>query len=156
MNLIRILFAALLLATGAFSAAHAKDLCGKSADPLVVEYPSGGSISLSYQICLSGLSHPDIYWDSSMTYTNVSFDGLYQINGSVGMRLTWANNSIGSLVFKNGPLTFTVGGKQYAVTFNDLTFNFNDRFQLQNTTGTLTINGVTVAADSAYLGYLLR
>lgn len=47
-------------------------------------------------------------------------------------------------------------GEQYAVAFNDLAFNFNDRFQLQNTTGTLSINGLTVDADNAYLAYLLR
>ena len=51
---------------------------------------------------------------------------------------------------------YEAGGKTYAVVFNDLAFNFNERFQLQNTTGSLTINGLTVAADSAYPAYLLR
>lgn len=156
MNLIRLLLTALMLVAGAFGAAHAQDLCGKSSNPLVVEYPRGGSISLSYQICITDLRHPSLYWETSMTYNNVSFDGSYQINGTVDMRLTWTNDAIGSLVFKNGPLTFSVGGKQYAVTFNDLAFNFDDRFQLQSTTGSLAINGHPVAADSAYLGYLLR
>jgi hypothetical protein len=156
MKLIRMLFAVLLLAVGAFGSAHAQDLCTKSPKPLTADYPNGGNITLSYQICLSGLSHTSVYWDSSMTYNHVSFDGSYQIDGSVDMQLNWANDSIGSLVFKNGPLTFTVSGRQYAVTFNDLAFNFNDRFQLQNTTGSLTINGLPVAADNAHLAYLLR
>ena len=156
MKLVRNLFAVLLLAVGAFAPAHAKDLCGNSPKPLVVDYPNGGSLSLSYQICITELSHPSIYWDSSMTYNHVSFDGSYQIDGTVDMRLNWASEAIGSLIFRNGPLTFTVGGKQYAVVFNELAFEFNDRFQLQNTTGSLTINGLTVAADSAYLTYLLR
>lgn len=156
MKLIRNLFAVLLLAVGVFASAHAQNLCGNSPKPLVVDYPDGGSISLSYRICITELSHPSIYWDSSMTYNHVSFDGSYQIDGTVDMRLNWASNAIGALIFRNGPLTFTVGGKQFAVVFHDLAFNFNDRFQLQNTTGSLTINGVTVAADSAYLPYLLR
>lgn len=156
MKLIRNLFAVLLLAIGALGSVHAQDLCGKSSKPLVIDYPDGGSISLNYQICITDLSHPSIYWDSSMTYNNVSFDGSYQINGTVDMRLNWASDAIGSLVFRNGPLTFTVGGKSFTVAFNDLAFNFNDRFQLQNTSGSLTINGLPVAADNAYLAYLLR
>lgn len=156
MYLIRLLLTALLLAAGSFGAAHAQDLCGKSSNPLVIEYPGGGSISLSYQICITDLRHPSLYWESSMTYNNVSFDGTYQINGTVDMRLNWASDAIGSLVFRNGPLTFTVGGKSFTVVFNDLAFSFNDRFELQNTTGSLTINGVTAAADNAYLAYLLR
>ena len=156
MNLMRILFAALLLGIGASSPAYAQDVCVKSPEAVVVDYRGGGSITISYQICVSGLSHPSIYWDSSMTYRNVSFDGSYQIDGTVDMRLNWTSDTIGSLVFRNGPLTFTVGGKQYVVVFNDLAFNFNDRFQLQNTTGSLLINGLTVDADNAYLAYLLR
>ncbi|MFA6310557.1 MAG: hypothetical protein WCV99_14995 [Sterolibacterium sp.] len=156
MNLIRLMFTALLLAAGAFGAAQAEDLCGKSANPLVVEYPGGGNISLSYRICITDLRHPSLYWESNMTYNNVSFDGTYQINGTVDMRLDWASDAIGALVFRNGPLTFTVGGKSFDVVFNDLAFNFNDKFQLQNTTGSLTINGVTATADNAYLAYLLR
>jgi len=154
MNLLRALLAVLLLGLGASSPAYAQDLCTSSPKPLTADYPSGGVISLSYRICVSGLSA--IYWDSSMTYNDVSFDGSYRISGTVDMRLNWDKDAIGSLTFRNGPLTFTVGGKQYAVTFNDLTFSFNDRFQLQTTTGTLTINGVTVGADNAYLAYLLR
>jgi len=156
MNLIRTLLAVLLLGVGAAAPAYAADLCTKSPKPLVVDYPAGGSISLSYQVCISGLSHPSVYWDSSMTYNNVSFDESYRIDGTVGMRLNWASDGIGSLVFKNGPLTFTVGGKPYSVVFNDLAFEFNDRLQPANTSGSLTINGLTVAADSAYLAYLLR
>jgi len=156
MNLIRALLALLAIGFGASTAAYAGDLCTKSPKPLVIDYPAGGSITLDYRICLSGPSHPSIYWESSMTYNDVSFDGSYRINGTVDLRLNWASDAIGSLVFKNGPLTFTVGGKQYAVVFNELAFEFNDSFQLANTTGSLTINGLTVAPDSAYLAYLLR
>jgi len=155
MKLIHLLLAAILL-SGMFSSVHARDLCTASAKPLTVDYPDGGNISLSYQICLSGSNHPSIYWNSSMTYKHVSFDGSYQIDGTVDLQLNWANEAIGSLVFKNGPLTFTVGGKPYVVTFKDLTFNFNDKFQLLNTTGTLAVNGMPVAADDAYLAYLVR
>jgi len=156
MKLIRTLLAVLLLGVGAFIPAYAQDLCTNSDKPVVVNYPHGGKISLSYQICISGLSHPSIYWDSSMTYDNVSFDGSFQVNGIVDMKLHWANDSIGSLAFSNGPLTFTVGAKKYAVVFNQLTFNFDDSFQLVSTTGSLTINGTTVDADNAYLVYLIR
>ena len=154
MKLIRAVL--LAIALGAAAPVYAGDICTKSPKPLAVNYPAGGAVSVSYQVCISGLTHPSIYWDSSLTYSNVSFDGSYQINGTVDLRLNWASNTIGSLVFNNGPLTFTVGGKPYAVVFNDLAFEFDDRFQLQKTTGSLTINGLTVAADSAYLTYLLR
>lgn len=156
MNRIRIFLAVLLLGSGFCTAAWAQDACTKSPKPLTVAYAGGGSVSMTYQICISGLSHPSIYWDSSMTYNNVSFDGSYVINGTVDIQLNWTNDSIGSLVFKNGPLTFTVGGKHYAIAFNNLAFNFNDRFEVQNTTGTISINGMTVAADNAYLAYLFR
>lgn len=156
MNAIRILFALLILGAGAVGSAEGRDFCTKSSTPLVVDYPSGGSISLSYQVCISGSSHPSIYWDSSMTYDHVSFDGAYQINGTVDLQISWTRDSIGSVVFKNGPLIFTVAGKQHIVSFNNLSFNFDDSFHLNDTTGTLTIDGLTVPAESAYLKYLLR
>ena len=156
MNPVRTLFSVLLLAVGVIGSAHAQDLCTKSPKPLTATYAGGGNITVSYQICLTG-SHPTaVYWDSSMTYDKVSFDGSFQVDGSVDMRLNWSNDAIGSLVFRNGPLIFTVDGDQYVITFNNLTFNFDDGFQLLGTTGTLTVNGLTVAADKAYLAYLFR
>ena len=156
MNMRRVLFAVLLIAAGAFGSVSAQT-CVNSAQPVAVSYPTGGSISISYQICYPSLTNfTSFYWSSTMTYNNVSFDGSYRINGSLGMRLNWANNAIGSVVFTGGPLTYTFGATPYTVSFNNLTFNFNSAFQPTTSTGSLTINGQTVAADNAYWGFLFH
>jgi hypothetical protein len=153
MNLKRYFIAVLLIAAGTFGSTPAQAaLCTGNAS-LPISY-SSGSILIRYQICTTNSS---IYWNSTMTYNNVSFDGSFTINGSMNMQLNFTASNIGSVVFSGGPLIFTISGTPYSVTFNDLTYGgFNSAFQPAAATGSLTINGAIFPADTAYFRYLFR
>jgi hypothetical protein len=155
MNLKRFFAAVVLVAAGAFGSAHSQTFC-PTPGSVSVPYASG-SISISYQICFpSQTNFSSFYWDSTMTYSNVSFDGSFRINGSMKMRLDFANNAISSVAFNGGPLTYTISGQPYTVQFNNLTYSLNNAFQVGAPTGSLTINGVLYPADTAYFAYLFR
>jgi hypothetical protein len=148
----RVFIAALLITACALGSGPAQAaLCTGNAS-VPISY-SSGSILIRYQICATSSS---FYWDSTVTYSNVSFDGSFQINGSMNMRLDFAGNNISSVVFSGGPLTFTVGAQPYTVTFDNLSFGFNSALQPVTTTGSLTVNGVVHPADTAYFRYLFR
>lgn len=153
----RFLVAVLLIVAGAFGSANAQtSQCYSSPTPVTVGY-STGSITISYQICYpSASNYSSFYWNSTMTYNNVSFDGSFRINGSMSMQLNFSNSAINSVVFNGGPLTYTISGQTYTVLFNDLYYGFNSAFQPVSTGGSLTINGMTYAADTAYWAYLFR
>jgi hypothetical protein len=153
----RFLVAVLLFIAGAFGSANAQTpYCIGSQTPVTVGYATG-SIAINYQLCFPSLGNTSsFYWNSTMTYTNVSFDGSFSINGSMNMQLNFSNSAINSVVFNGGPLTYTIGGQTYTVSFNNLSYTLNSSFQVGSPTGLLTINGVTYAADTAYFAYLFR
>ncbi len=154
MNLKKFFVAVLLIVAGTFGSAHAQTAQCLGNSSLPISY-SSGSILISYQICSTN-RFSSFYWNSTMTYNNVSFDGSFSIDGSMNMRLDFANNAISSVVFSGGPLTYTISGQPYTVTFNNLTFGFNSAFQPVTTTGSLSINGAVFPADTAYFAYLFR
>jgi len=142
----------LLFAAGAFGSANAQSF-SIPCQPGSLNMPyARGSISISYNVCFS----PTMYWDATMTYNNVSFDGSFSINGAMSMRLNFAGQSISSVVFSGGPLTYTIGGQPYTVSFNNLSFSLNSAFQAGAPSGSLTINGQTVPASTEYFAYLFR
>jgi hypothetical protein len=65
------------------------------------------------------------------------------------------NPCIGSVVFNGGPLICTVSGQTYTLNFNNLSFSLNVG-QLASATGSLTINGQAVPANTQYLAYIFR
>ena len=155
MNQKRFLVAVLLFVAGAFGSVNAQTIPCQPGS-LTVPY-STGSISITYQLCgLSVTNQSSFYWDATMTYNNVSFDGSFRITGSMGMRLNFVSGAISSVVFSGGPLSYTIGGQTYTVSFNNLTYSLNSRLQPGSPTGTLTINGVTYPADTQYFAYLFR
>lgn len=156
MNSRRFVFAVLLFIVGALNSAQAQTLpCIGSQTPVVVGYATG-SISLSYQLCPTAPDYSSFYWNGTMTYSNVSFDGSFSINGSMSIRLDFANNAISSVAFNGGPLTYMISGQQYTVTFNNLAYSLNSAFQVGAPTGSLTINNVVYPADTAYFAYLFH
>jgi hypothetical protein len=157
MNQKRFLVAVLLFVAGAFGSANAQTpYCVGSQTPVAVGYATG-KISISYQLCFPSFGNTSsFYWDGTITYNNVSFDGSFSINGSMGIKLNFTNNAISSVVFSGGPLIYTISGQTYTVSFNNLSYTFNSAYQPGSPTGFLTINGVTYAADTAYFTYLFR
>ena len=156
MNLKKFFVAVLLTAVGGFGSAHAQTLpCIGSQTPVVVGYATG-SISLSYQLCPTTPNYSSFYWDGTMTYSNVSFDGSFSVNGSMSIRLDFANNAMSSIAFNGGPLTYTIGGQPHTVTFNNLAYSLNSAFQVGAPTGSLTVDSVVYPADTAYFAYLFR
>lgn len=153
----RFLVAVLLIVAGAFGSANAQTpQCYSSPTPVTIGY-STGRISISYQICYpNAYNYSSFYWNSTMTYDNVSFDGSFRINGSMSMQLNFSNSAISSVVFNGGPLAYAIGAQTYTVSFNNLSYTFNSAFRPVSTTGFLTINGVTYPADTAYWSYLFR
>lgn len=151
----RFLVAVLLTVAGAFGPVNAQTA---PCTPGFLSVPyATGSISITYQVCIPSLANPtSFYWDSTMSYNNVSFDGSFRINGSMGMRLNFATSAISSVVFNGGPLTYTISGQPYTVSFNNLSFSLNSAFQPGSPTGFLTINGVTYPASTQYFAYLFR
>jgi len=157
MFLKRILVAVLLVVAGTFGSANAQSVpfC-PSPGSLTVPYATG-SIAIAYTVCFpSQTNFSSFYWDATMTYNNVSFDGSFQINGSMKMTLNFAGQAISSVVFSGGPLTYTISGQAYTVSFNNLTYTLNNAFQPGSPTGSLVINGVNYPADTAYFAYLFR
>lgn len=160
MKLKQLIFALILTVAGAFGAVQAQTQC-ISSGTLPYSYsnvPGGsGSISIAYQLCYpSLLNATSFYMSSTMTYNNVSFDGSFKINGSMNMQLNFANSAFSSITFSGGPLTFTVSGQPYTVTFNNLAFALSSTMKPSNPTGSLTINGTNYPADVAYFGFLFR
>jgi len=160
----RLLIAVFVFLAGAFGSASAQTApqCFTSPNPMTFAYQSG-SITITYQVCtsVSNTVPPTStsYWQSTMTYNNVSFDGGFTINGSMSMQLNFSGGSdfsITSVAFSGGPLTYNIGGQIYTVTFNNLSFSLNNAFQVGAPSGSLTINGVEVPAATDYFAYLFR
>lgn len=156
MNLKNIIVGILLVVASAFGSAHAQTLpCLGSQAPVAFGYATG-SISISYQLCPTAPDYSSFYWDSTMTYNNVSFDGSFSITGSMRMQLNFTNSAITSVAFNGGPLTYTISGQPYTVSFNNLAYSMNSALQVGAPTGSLTINNVVYPADTAYFAYLFR
>ncbi len=148
MNQKRFLVAVLLFVAGAFGSVNAQTI---PCQPGSLSFPYvRGSISLSYQICFS----PSLYWDGTMTYNNVSFDGSFSINGSMNIRLNFAGSAIGSVVLSGGPLTYTVSGQQYTVLFNNLSYGLSS--VPVSVSGSLTVNGVNYPGSMQHLAFVFR
>ena len=144
----RFLVTVLLFVAGAFGSVNAQTLpCTPGS--LSVPYATG-SISISYQVCIS----PSLYWDGTMTYNNVSFDGSFSINGSMSMRLNFTGRAIGSVIFNGGPLTYTASGRPYTVLFNNLSYGLSS--VPMSVSGSLTVNGVTYPGSMEHLGLVFR
>ena len=153
----RFLAAVLLVVAGAFGSASAQTpYCPVTNQSLTIPYVVG-SISISYGVCYPSMTDfSSFYWSSTMTYNNVSFDGSFSINGSMGMQLNFASNAVSSVVLSGGPLNYSIGGQPYTVTFNNLTYGLTAALQPLSWTGSLTVNGTNYPADSSYWSYLFR
>lgn len=159
MKLQHFFLTALLCVSSAFTGARADTCIGAlpPAPQLLIGYPAGGSISMSYQLCYPTTTNfGNSYWAGKMAYNNVSYDGTFQIAGTVDAIIYWSDNSISAITMNGGPLNYTVNGKAYSVTANNLTYTFNQAFQPVVALGTLTINGATVRADTAYWPFLFH
>jgi hypothetical protein len=165
MFLKRCAVAAVLVVAGSFGSVNAQTpYCVGSQAPVTVNYGTQGiphatgSISLSYQLCFPSLGNTSsFYWDGTMTYNNVSFDGSFGINGAMRITLNFANQAMSTIAFNGGPLTYTISGQPpYTVSFNNLSYTLNSAFQVGSPTGSLTVNGVNYPADTKYFAYLFR
>jgi hypothetical protein len=147
-----------LLGLGAAAQAQTTPICYSAPAPVQVSYPNGGgTINIAYQVCFNNpTDYSSFTWNGTVTYNNVNFGTGFTINGSMSILLNYAANSISSISFNGGPLNYVVGGQPYVVTFNNLVFNFGPNFQATGAGGQLTINGVNVAGDTAYWGYLFH
>ena len=161
MFLKRLLIAVTVFLAGAVGTAGAQTApqCVASQSPLTFPYQSG-SITISYKVCFSATAPQGAsYWESTMTYNNVSFHGGFTINASMSMQLNFSAGSdfsITSVAFNGGPLTYNIGGQAYTVSFNNLAFSLNNAFQVGTPSGSLTINGVVYPASTEYFAYLFR
>ena len=140
--------------TGA-QAAQVGNICISVNTPVVVHYTTG-TMSIVYQICANPLKPQAVSWEGVVTYNNVSWGDGFTVNGSTNLQINFTGDAISSINFNGGPLTFTIGGHPYAVTFDNLQFAFTTGFQVSSATGGLTINGVTANADAAYWQYLFH
>jgi hypothetical protein len=152
------LFAFLFCLLGLGAAAQAQSVtptCYSAPTPLVVQYNTG-TLSITYQVCFNTADYSSFTWNGTVTYSHVDWGNGFSIDGSMNLVVNYAANSISSISFNGGPLNYVVGGQPYVVTFNNLVFNFGPNFQATGASGQLTINGVNVAGDTAYWGYLFH
>jgi hypothetical protein len=164
MRYLRLVLAALVLFLASFlpaRAAQKDDTCVTQSTPIVVNYANvagggTGSISITYQVCFTGSNYSNFYWTSTMSYSNVSWGGGYSINGTVSMQLNFTNNAATYVEFNGGPLTYTIGGTPYAVTFNQLMFNFTNFPSVGTVSGSVVLNGVTYSGQTGYWGLLFH
>jgi hypothetical protein len=147
----------LLCFFGLGAAAQAQTQCVSSQTPLTVAYPNGGgSISITYQVCFDPASPTSAFtYNGTVTYNNVNW-GNVTINGTMNIVMNYSSTGISSIAFNGGPLNYVVNGAPYVVSFNNLTFNFGQGFQVTGASGSLTLNGQNVGGDPMYWGYLFR
>lgn len=141
---------------GAAAQAQTTPTCYSSPTPLTVAYAGGGSISITYQVCFNNPNdYTSFTYNGAVTYNNVNW-GNVSINGTMNIAMNYSQTGISSIAFNGGPLNYVVNGAPYVVSFNNLTFNFGQGFQVTGATGTITINGQNVGGDPMYWGYLFR
>lgn len=122
-----------------------------------------GQMSLTGQIC-SDTAPPTydlstVSWNGTLKFTNFAppSEPGFTANGSLSFNFQDDVRTGGLSVFYNGPVTYTYQGTAYNVVFNNLSLELTSTAKgltASNVTGSVTINGSTLPADSWVWSFL--
>jgi len=120
---------------------------------------TSGTVKLSGDICLVNNRYDGkVNGTVNIAYSEYSADGSITSDGSV--ILDYTSDSVSpsastlTVTYNGGPVTYTVGGQEYEVEFQNLSYTFDGEMNQTSESGNILLSGESVEAKNTPYNYV--
>ncbi|GAB6039702.1 hypothetical protein [Endothiovibrio diazotrophicus] len=119
----------------------------------------GGTATLAGQGCFTGTTSVTV--SGTITYSSYGLSPGVTVNGTANGTiqlsgdLTAGSFSSVTVAMTDGPVTYTIYGGTYTVTYDNFTIEYSDALTPVSASGGVTINGVYYPATLELAGYVI-